>query len=92
MINFVNELTYCRFISFWENKKRYAYSVNENVGNFHKRTRMAQRFSRLCVGCYHHICSHGYSYDLHSRRGIVSSRFLLTFIYHITPKDLNLTM
>ena len=62
--------------TFWKNKKRYAYLVSENVGNFQP--------SKDSIVVLTHIAwativtsAQMVSYDLHLRRGIVGSRFLL---------------
>ncbi len=43
--------------------------VDENVGNFHLVYKDSIVVLTLGVGCYIYICTHGFSYDLHLRRG-----------------------
>ena len=61
--------------TFWNNKKRYAYLVSENVGNFRPSKDSLVVLTNIAWAAIV-TSAQMVSYDLHLRRGIVGSRFL----------------
>lgn len=60
---------------FWKYKKRYAYLVSENVGNFRPSKDSIVVLTRIAWTAIV-TSAQMVSYDLHLRRSIVGSRFL----------------
>ncbi|NBH93143.1 hypothetical protein D1638_11085 [Muribaculaceae bacterium Z1] len=62
--------------TFRKKKKRYAYLVSENVGNFQSSKDSIVVLTRIAWAAIV-TSAQMVSYDLHLRRGIVGSRFCI---------------